>query len=127
MKTYSKFSDSSIDVYNGKRRVTHGWAIFNENGERVASGHSIGKDQAHKTAANQVRQWAAYNPVPNRMPRGVGFSPSSWTTHCISRAGAAGYPATYAGLQQMRADIVAKRDAYAAKHRIEVVEVVSAT
>jgi hypothetical protein len=53
----SVFSTGHTDTYKGDRAVTHGWAIIRLDDNTVAaSGHSVGRENAAKTAESWLRR-----------------------------------------------------------------------
>ena len=51
----TNFSNGHTDTYKGHRDVKAGWAIiFKSNGETYASGHSLDRQRAEKTARSHL-------------------------------------------------------------------------
>ena len=53
MAKQATFSNGTVDTYKGKRDVKAAWAIF-MNGDVVASGHSLDRAKARKTAETKA-------------------------------------------------------------------------
>lgn len=54
MPVIARFSDGSTDTYKGKRPVKAAWQITYPNG-KTASGHSIDRATAEKTARGYIK------------------------------------------------------------------------
>lgn len=67
------FSNGFQDTYNGHRPVTAAWAIIDRATSRtLASGHSLDRVKAEKTAAGTMRE---------TMPSGVETMPTAVPRH----------------------------------------------
>lgn len=54
----ARFSNGHEDVYKGKRDVRAAWMVTDiETGAVVASGHSLDRKRAEKTAESNIRQY----------------------------------------------------------------------
>jgi hypothetical protein len=78
--TQAQFSNGFTDTYKGKRAVKAAWMITNRaTGEVVASGHSLDRVKAAKTAANNQRAMFDLTDlpqfdVPSRLYAGANYS-----------------------------------------------------
>lgn len=124
----AKFSNGFEDTYKGKRDIKAAWMITDrETGEVIASGHSLNRECAEKTAKS-----TASNLAPNKvgMPTGRGYA---WSMSlCKSmvkslRSVGAGDRLKGKAYQDVK-DIATqwnadKRDEYMATIKIEIVNV----
>ena len=53
--TTATFSNGHADTYKGHRPVKAAWAIFRQDGSCMASGHSLDRTKAEKTANTNLR------------------------------------------------------------------------
>jgi len=78
--TQAQFSNGFTDTYKGHRNVKAAWMITSKaTGEIVASGHSLDRAKAAKTAANNQRAVFGftklpYFDVPSRLYAGANYS-----------------------------------------------------
>lgn len=79
----ARFSNGFTDVYKGSRKVTAAWMITHaETGEVLASGHSLDRVRAGKTAVNTVMQvgYSKDDPPYLTVPTG-GWSHPGFINH----------------------------------------------
>ena len=78
--TQATFSNGFTDTYKGHRAVKAAWMITNKaTGEVVASGHSLDRAKAAKTAASNQRAVFGFSDlpqfdVPSRLYAGANYS-----------------------------------------------------
>lgn len=77
------FSNGHRDPYKGTRPVKAGWMITRkEDGKVLASGHSLDRVKAHKTAAGNVSHVVT---IPGRypvtVPRSAAYATPQWAAH----------------------------------------------
>ncbi len=101
------FSNGFKDVYKGARDVRAGWMVARvETGSMVASGHSLSREHAEKTARGSI-------PAPWVMPAG-------WRRD--HRMAKRAHDLGYGSPEEMAADYKKKNAEIAKLFRIEVVE-----
>jgi hypothetical protein len=102
----SVFSTGHIDTYKGDRAVTHGWAIIRLDDNTVAaSGHSVGRENAAKTAESWLRRVSV---LPSGHPLFFCEGQYRWDTAKVRR--------------QKRAHNAARLAEVCKRVRIEIVE-----
>lgn len=115
-KLISKFSDGTIDVYNGDRPVKVGWQIKLPDDGGVRTGHSLDEKRARATAYGNAR----YNDALVHWDRPGGRTSPTRNAYFHKLAVAAGFKSWKAAY----ADYAEKMAAYRAKCVLEIVPLV---
>jgi hypothetical protein len=108
------FSNGQVDVYKGKRPVRAAWQVIAPNG-RVESGHSLDRAKARKTAEGYAAEMSGCFSI---WGRSGGRFPADYV---IARERVAREKG-FGSYKQYYADVSAKRAAFAASCKIEIVD-----
>lgn len=124
-KVIATFSNGYTDEYKGHRDVTAGWAIFCvKTDEVLASGHSLDRDKADKTARGYVNRVVDTGMTRIDTIRGAARpGHEEWVLSCARKNGYTG-PAKRRPLMRWVNEHNAKRTAIAEKGcRVEIVDI----
>jgi len=122
------FSDGTRDEYRGHRDVTAAWAIFDkESGKVLASGHSLDRVRATKTAEGNVADVVRCDLPSFHLPASVmRWTPPAtrYTAEALRAAGLLedGPAKPHAIFRAAKAANAARREAQRARVRIEIVD-----
>lgn len=104
------FSNGHTDTYKGSRAVTAAWMITEkETGRIVASGHSLDREKAAKTAAGNI-------PRPMGLPSGWSYLKNTVSMYQYAKKRG------YSSPSEMAADYTKQNAKHAQKFNVEVID-----
>jgi hypothetical protein len=116
MTITAKFSNGFEDTYKGHRNVKAAWAVCRKSdGKVIASGHSMDRVKAAKTARSNMSEKVRGEPImPTRAYPGVGA--------ILRRVGYDGPNSTSAMMSWARAQNAKRLERIEANHTIEIID-----
>lgn len=124
MTITATFSNGFTDTYKGDRDVRAAWAIF-KDGKVLASGHSLDRVRAQKTAEGSVAQVVSIGRYTVTCPRSTLYVNPAWAAHAKQALVTEGNPFTGKGASALLRHIKAHNaDINAAKRALVTIEVV---
>ena len=117
MTTTATFSNGHTDTYKGKRAVTAAWQITTADG-KVYSGHSLDRAKAQKTALSYACRGCGISALRMIGTNGRDIVTPGFAQYALKIAQDAGFTDRKA----FNAHADAVRAAYAAKAKIEIID-----
>jgi hypothetical protein len=114
MNIQAIFSNGQVDVYKGSRPVRAAWQVIFPNGQ-VLSGHSLDRAKAEKTARGNAALMSGYND-------GLGLPSKAFHARYIAYREGVAKKAGFKSYREYYADRSAKRAAFVASCKIEIVD-----